>query len=322
MNENTPTLETPAGLPSLQAILQLVRIPNVFTAIADIMAGYLIVRGGLHEPGKFFSILAASVCLYLAGMVLNDVYDVEIDSRERPNRPIPSGRVSLGFARKLGIGLLLAGLACSGLACLAVGGIRPGIVGAGLALCIWFYDGILKRTPLAPLLMGSCRSLNILLAMSADPAEWTTFNWLIAAGLGSYIMGVTIFARKEAGDSSRARLAIGALIAIAGVALLALTPRLAFSPDHALALTPNKWYQLWIILGALIGWRMVRAVFQPQPAVIQPAVKVAILSVIMLDAAICLGWLGLTGPGGLPWVLLILLLSLPAMFLGRWVYST
>jgi hypothetical protein len=134
--------------------------------------------------------------------------------------------------------------------------------------------------------------------------------------------GVTVFARKEAGTSSRMRLALGACIALVGVAMLARTPYLAFDNVWKLKLEPHKWDQLWIVLGALIGWRMVRAVFQPEPHVIQPAVKVAILSVIMLDAAICLGWVGLNGPGNFPWVVMILLLTLPAMFLGRWVYST
>jgi 4-hydroxybenzoate polyprenyltransferase len=322
MNESTTTPKPHTGAPSLLTLLQLVRIPNVFTAMADVVAGYLIVRGGLHEPAKFFSLLGASVCLYLAGMVLNDVYDVEIDARERPQRPIPSGRVSLEFARRLGFGLLLAGLAFSLLACFTIGSVRPGIVAAGLALCIWLYDSLLKRTPVAPLLMGACRSLNILLAMSADPAPWVPFNWLLAAGLGIYIAGVTVFARKEAGASSQLRLALGALVAIAGIALLGLTPHLATGAQNLMKFPLYKWNQLWILLGALIGWRMVRATLRPEPAVIQPAVKVAILSVIMLDAALCLGWLALGGPGGIPWVLMILLLLLPAMFLGRWIYST
>ena len=319
-DSSEPLADAPA--PSLLALLQLVRFPNVFTAIADVMAGYLIVRGGLHEPMKFFSLLGASVCLYLAGMALNDVYDAEIDARERPRRPIPSGRVSLEFARRFGFGLMLLGLFFAAVACFAVNGIRPGIVAAGLALCIWLYDGVLKRTPLAPLLMGLCRALNLLLAMSADPAPWTAFNWLLAAGLGLYIAGVTVFARKEAGESSRGRLALGAGVALAGVGVLAYTPYVAFGDVWKMALEPAKWNQLWGILAVLVGWRMARAVFQPEPRVIQPAVKVALLSVIMLDAAICLGWIGLTGPGQVPWVMLILSLSLPAMFLGRWVYST
>lgn len=323
MAEDRTAVNSIDSPPSPLAILQLVRLPNVFTAIADVMAGYLIVRGGLHEPAKFFSLLGASVCLYLAGMVLNDVYDVDADTRQRPHRPIPSGRISLGFARKLGFGLLLVGIGCSWLACLPIGHVRPGIVGTALGLCIWLYDGLLKRTPVAPLLMGGCRMLNLLLAMSADPAPWQPFNWLLAGGMGIYIFGVTVFARKEAGTSSRLRLATGAIIAMAGVALLARTPYLAYDiPQLKMEIDLAKWNQLWIILAALIGWRMVRAVMQPEPEVIQPAVKVAILSVVMLDAAICLGWVGMAGPGGIAWVLLILLLSLPAMFLGRWVYST
>jgi 4-hydroxybenzoate polyprenyltransferase len=43
-------------------------------------------------------IVLASGCLYLAGIVFNDVFDRKVDARERPTRPIPSGVVPLGVA--------------------------------------------------------------------------------------------------------------------------------------------------------------------------------------------------------------------------------
>ena len=51
---------------------------------------------------------AASSCLYLAGMALNDYADREVDAVERPGRPIPSGRVTPGFALGLAAGLTAA----------------------------------------------------------------------------------------------------------------------------------------------------------------------------------------------------------------------
>ena len=93
---------------------------------------------------------------------------------------------------------------------------RPAMVAAGLAACIVFYDGVFKRTPLAPLAMGTCRMLNVLLGMSLGPlatevatpyVRWgTAAAWLIAGGIGIYIVGVTIFARTEAQYNSRGRL--------------------------------------------------------------------------------------------------------------------
>ena len=76
------------------AWLQLVRLPNVFTAAADVAMGYLVTHDTLR-PATHFALLAAASCLlYLSGMVLNDVFDADADARERPERPIPSGRVA------------------------------------------------------------------------------------------------------------------------------------------------------------------------------------------------------------------------------------
>src|SRR5579864_6868436 len=92
--------------------LQLCRLPAVFSAMADIFAGYLLTHASpptLAPAATFGLLLGASSCLYLAGMVLNDVFDREVDARERPGRPIPSGRVSLTVAIGLGFALLAAG---------------------------------------------------------------------------------------------------------------------------------------------------------------------------------------------------------------------
>ena len=66
----------------MRAYLQLVRLPNVFTAMADILLGYLLT----HEYVRFWPVLAlllgASSLLYMAGMVLNDYFDREQDARE------------------------------------------------------------------------------------------------------------------------------------------------------------------------------------------------------------------------------------------------
>ena len=92
------------------AWLQLVRLPNAFTALADVMMGFLVTHGNLQHAGEFATLCCTSLSFYWAGMVLNDVYDVEIDRRERPERPIPSGRISLATARFVGYVLLFNGL--------------------------------------------------------------------------------------------------------------------------------------------------------------------------------------------------------------------
>ena len=85
---------------NLWAYAQLVRAPNVFTALADVLAGFLVVSGDFAQVGVWLPLFVASMALYSAGMVLNDVYDVEVDSKERPHRPIPSGQVRFEQAGK------------------------------------------------------------------------------------------------------------------------------------------------------------------------------------------------------------------------------
>ncbi len=91
---------------SLTPYVQLLRLPNLFTAMADVAMGFLFVRASwawnpapinLRPIGAWvLALLAlASALLYAAGVVLNDVFDLERDRRERPERPLPSGRVSL-----------------------------------------------------------------------------------------------------------------------------------------------------------------------------------------------------------------------------------
>ena len=87
------------------AWLQLLRLPNVFTAAADVTMGYVVAKGELQPALHFGLLVAASCLLYLSGMVLNDVFDAEVDAVEQPHRPIPSGRVSRRAAALVGWGL-------------------------------------------------------------------------------------------------------------------------------------------------------------------------------------------------------------------------
>ena len=78
----------------LLAYLQLFRLPNVFTAMADIAMGFWFTQPMFSVRMRlvFALLLLASSLMYTAGMVLNDVFDLEIDRQERRSRPLPSGQ--------------------------------------------------------------------------------------------------------------------------------------------------------------------------------------------------------------------------------------
>jgi 4-hydroxybenzoate polyprenyltransferase len=308
----------------LLAWLRLFRLPNVFTAIADIGMGLVVARHELFPLGLTLSLAAASACIYTAGMVLNDLFDLEIDRQERPFRPLPSGQISVGVARSVGFALMVLGILLAAFAGyfyrdLLFAAWRPPFVAILLAAAVLLYDGGLKKTFAGPLGMGLCRLLNVLLGMSAGEGPLMPFalgyegaSFGIAAGLGLYIVGVTWFARQEAEESKVGQLALATGVMAAGILLL------GFSLDrHSATRQPSS--TCWLLLGLVsitIFRRCLLAISNPNAAHVQAAVKQAILSLIVLDASLAL----VTGPP--VWALVILSLLLPALLLGRWVYST
>jgi len=300
----------------MRAYLQLVRLPNVFTAMADILLGFLLTHRSLDPVGRFLLLFAASSLLYLAGMVLNDYFDREQDARERPFRPIPSGRVSARTAQVLGIGLLIGGIAFGWIVTAVAGDLRPGIVATLLAGCVFLYDGVVKPKPIAPAIMGACRTLNVLLGMSLSFQSWSPAYWAVAIGIGVYIAGVTTFARSEARESGRMQLGLGLAILIVGIAIVASMPAWATGTEWPPIHVGANWYVFWALLALSIGYRCLRAVLDPQPPLVQAAVKSCIFSLVVIDAAAVLA------VQELYWGVAILLLLIPMLLIGRWIYST
>jgi 4-hydroxybenzoate polyprenyltransferase len=301
---------------SLVAWLQLLRLPNVFTALADVMMGYLVAyRGQLQSIENFGFLAVASTLLYLSGMVLNDVFDAEADTSDRPDRPIPSSRVSVKAASALGWGMLTGGLAIAWYLSFSVNDWRPGVVATLLAACILLYDGALKRTRLAPLVMGECRTLNVLLGMSLMLIPWGKAEILIAIGIGIYIMGVTIFARTDARISTRTRLTSGFIVLLSGVAIVAAVPWQTVDRPPLAIILPG-WYLLWAAVALIIGRRCIMAIFEPSPKRVQTAVRHCVHSIIMLDAAVCVGYASSF------WAFAILSLLIPTILLTLWLNAT
>lgn len=343
----------------VRAWFELVRLPNVFTALADILLGYFFTHAMYAVTDGWptlVMLLVSSAMIYMAGMALNDYFDRDVDALLRPGRPIPSGRVSPTAAARLGWSLLAIGLVAAVAAgvwaderlwfadswhdvlaalglrdkprvapgsfviCPDVPAWRPALIAVFLIASVVGYDAFLKRTPLGPLAMGACRFFNVLLGMSAAAGEFHPVHYAVAGGIGVYIVGVTWFARREAIVGRRLELALSVVVMFCGLALLAWFPSLA---DDALPevsqpafTTPGRWRLLMALLGSVIAWRVVGAVVDPRPELVQFAVRQCIISLVILDASACFV------VRGLPAAMIILALLAPLLILQQWFYST
>jgi 4-hydroxybenzoate polyprenyltransferase len=132
--------------------------------------------------------------------------------------------------------------------------------------------------------------------------------------IGAYIAGVTWFARTEAAISSQ-RMLIGAGIVILISLLMALAVPALAKQDAANFQPSGLFPYLLAAFGSYLGLAVLRAIKQPQPDRVQPAIKRAILGLIILDALLASAFVGSIG-------LLLIVLLIPGMILGRWLYST
>ncbi|HYT87781.1 MAG TPA: UbiA family prenyltransferase [Gemmataceae bacterium] len=305
---------------------QLLRLPNVFTAMADICLAALALGALPGQILPFLLLLLASSCLYCAGMVWNDYFDLEEDKRDRPFRPLPTGKVSLHAATTLGTALLAAGVALVALAGAVGDGYRvaPLVVALVLAVTILLYDAWLKRTVVGPVAMGACRFLNVMLGLTVMAGGLTGGGVFLAIVVGVYIVGVTWFARTEAKVSNQGQL-IGAaavmltafLFALAVPALLRPAPR----GDGSLfafvqvGLGQVLFLYLLVAFGFYLAAAILNAIADPVPGRVQAAVKRGILGLVWFDAILAAALAGTVG-------LALALLLIPATALGRRLYST
>lgn len=176
--------------------LQLARISNLPTVWTNVTAAWLLA-GGTFRGEMLWLLLLAGSLLYTGGMILNDVADVSFDRVHRPERPIPSGQVSLRAAWMAG-GLMLAGGALVAI----LAGASPRVTLA-LVAAILAYDLYHKPWAGSVILMGACRTLLYFMAASAVPLSlglaWHTNGNVLtcAIALGCYIIGITLAARLE-----------------------------------------------------------------------------------------------------------------------------
>lgn len=275
------------------AHLSLARISNAPTVVSNMLAGVALASVVAPVTVSGTVLLAVAMVLYYtAGMYLNDLFDLAIDRRERPERPLPSGRVSKSEA--LAVTVLLFSI---GTFILSLLGTAPLVSGLVLVALIVVYDAWHKTNPLSPVLMAGTRMLVYVTAFVTF-APVVTFSLLLWTPLlGLYIVGLTYIAKTETSS----------LTGYWPAALL-------FLPAMVGALT-LPWSGFWLPL-ALALWVTYSVSFVYLTRDVGRAIGQLIAGVSLLDALVIL----LFGTfGGVVWALVAFALTL---FLQRFIRGT
>lgn len=277
------------------------RPANLVTAVADILAGIAISGYLVSGDADWKNILLlafATLGLYGGGVVMNDVFDADLDRVERPERPIPSGLVSITEAASLGVILLLAGI---GFAFLV--NATSGLIATATAISAVVYDKWGKHHSfLGPLNMGLCRGLNLLLGISVIPSQPEVY-WFLALVPIVYIAAITMISRGEVHGGSR------------GILYLAVMFYLVVMAAIIFAGYRNDEFIITSIL--VLGWAWMvfvplkNAIGNPQGRMIGKAVKAGVIALILMNAA----W---AAAFGFPLLALFIVVLLPlSIFLAK-----
>ncbi|MFF2623484.1 SCO3242 family prenyltransferase [Oerskovia jenensis] len=292
---------------TLRDYLDLVRAPAVLSVVGDTLAG--AAAGGRLGPARragnpadvrpwrLALLPLSSACLYAGGMALNDYADRELDALERPERPLPSGRVSPAQALGVASGLTAAGLVLAG----AGGGRRSFALAVPLAASVWTYDLVAKNHVSGPVVMAACRGLDVLMGAgrgrvrAALPA---------AAALTVHTAGVTVLSRGEVhGTTQPVAAAVAAgTVGVAGAVAVGALSSLRKGPTTSLASAPTagtvtagRARAVVPVLAALASAgvyaasclpQQARAVGAPDAANAFAATKAGIRSMVPLQAAL------------------------------------
>ena len=279
------------GSSRLFAYLQLTRPANVVTAIADIWAGvavagawaYFTVGENLVSQEILLNIIWLSIStigLYGGGVAFNDVFDAELDAIERPERPIPSGRVSKSSAAWMSLILLVIGVLAAA---------QVNLVSAGIALTVAvlavLYDYWGKhQNLLGPINMGLCRTGNLLLGVSIAPELLSTF-WPLGLIPLIFVAAITMISRGEVHGKNRNALYGGLSMYIVVILVIGAMPFV-----HGTA--PWEVFPFLALLSYMIFPPLIKAIRSQNPKLIGKSVKAAVISLIIVNASLAAAFAG------------------------------
>lgn len=265
--------------------LQLARISNLPTVFSNVLVG--AAMASTLQPPDWTTValtMAAVSLFYIGGMALNDLMDRNIDRVERPQRPIPSGALSVlevatfvAMCFTVGFGIIQFTAPLS---------IVPAVT---LIASIILYNLLHKRWTGSLVFMGLCRAAVYFVGACAMtqtiPSEAASLDdsyavaitipeslFIAAALLALYIIALTLVAQKEVSGG------LGFRRWLAAALVLIPIPALAFMPifDWRWTVPAALILVLWLV-------RSARFIWQSPPRVV-PAVLGWLAGISLLDA--------------------------------------
>ncbi|MCF0058870.1 UbiA-like protein EboC [Dyadobacter sp. CY356] len=260
----------------LKPYLQLTRPANLVTAVADILAGMAIAQFTFSSFDPAL-LVVSTLGLYGGGVVMNDVFDAKLDSIERPERPIPSGKVTLKVATMLGMTLLFGGVLAA-----ALFSFQSGMIAVVVAALTVLYNRFAKHHVFfGPLTMGMCRGGNLLLGMSVLPESFQQWGFVALLPI-AYIGAITLISQDEVHGGKKRTLYIAVFLYMV---VLAAQLLIADRQGNVLFALPFVLLHAW-----LIGRPLYNAIQNPIGPLIGKAVKAGVLSLIVMNASWCMAF--------------------------------
>lgn len=291
--------------------LLLIRLPNLFTLPSNIILGFVLVSTFTMTITSVIQILmlvTISILLYCVGLVLNDLFDYKVDKKERPNRPLASGKIS----RKVAI-ILVTILASIALILSLLVSVTTFSISFLLLVIIFGYDKYLKNTPAGPFTIAAARVTNIILGTTVNINGLENFPQNV---LLMFIMTITFVYVSLIGFLSRYEVQ-GFSVKIRSYWIPTIIAGIIFSIVIFNLIGLFKYQSLLIL--ALFSFIMAKTIYRihnKDSTGIQQAIKQMILSIIVLDSTF------LTGIAGLEIGLPVLILLAPLLVLARKMYMT
>ena len=298
----------------------LVRLPNVFSAASNILPGYFIVAA--DATSSFLNIniiylaglMTSSSLLYLAGIVFNDYFDIEIDKKERPNRPLPSGKIT----KRKGLTIAISSVIAANVLTILIN-LTSFIVAVILTTIIIAYDYSLKHNTITgPITMGLARFVNMILGsslalptllLSTASSKMLLF---IATSMFLYVVAIGILSKQEVSGKATNLIIISSLsIVFVDIAAIAIAGLIGIFQSAVFANLA-----LFSIVMVIIFRPILRGLGNLAPIHIQNIIKNMIISIIILDSVFVSGIIGL------PYGFATLLLIIPPIILARKLYLT